>query len=95
MFKTTSELVAEVNRSPTDFSVEFSLKVLRMRKSYLAPLMWAVLFLMDGPGFRADHFPFGGVKLSGVGREGARYALEEMSVTKTLCGKNESQSTCP
>ena len=42
------------------------------------------LVLNDGPGFRADHFPFGGVKLSGVGREGARYALEEMSVTKTL-----------
>lgn len=38
----------------------------------------------DGPGFRADHFPFGGVKLSGLGREGVKYAIEEMSHIKTL-----------
>lgn len=38
----------------------------------------------DGPGFRAEHFPFGGVKESGVGREGVKYAVREMSYTKTL-----------
>ncbi|MFY2508268.1 sulfoacetaldehyde dehydrogenase SafD [Vibrio pectenicida] len=38
----------------------------------------------DGPGFRAEHFPFGGVKNSGIGREGIKYAIREMSVTKTL-----------
>jgi len=38
----------------------------------------------DGPGFRTEHFPFGGVKESGVGREGIKYAIREMSYTKTL-----------
>lgn len=42
------------------------------------------LAVNDGPGFRAEHFPFGGVKNSGLGREGVRYAMEEMSVLKTL-----------
>ncbi|GAB3105604.1 aldehyde dehydrogenase family protein [Aestuariicella hydrocarbonica] len=38
----------------------------------------------DGPGFRTEHFPFGGVKESGVGREGIKYAIREMSYVKTL-----------
>jgi acyl-CoA reductase-like NAD-dependent aldehyde dehydrogenase len=38
----------------------------------------------DGPGFRAEHLPFGGVKNSGLGREGVKYAIEEMSFIKTL-----------
>lgn len=38
----------------------------------------------DGPGFRTEHFPFGGVKESGVGREGIKYAIREMSFVKTL-----------
>ncbi len=37
-----------------------------------------------GPGFRADHMPFGGVKESGIGREGLRYAIREMSFQKNL-----------
>lgn len=42
------------------------------------------LAVNDGPGFRAEHFPFGGVKESGVGREGVKYAIREMSYQKTL-----------
>lgn len=42
------------------------------------------LAVNDGPGFRTEHFPFGGVKESGVGREGIKYAIREMSFTKTL-----------
>ena len=29
--------------------------------------------------FRVDHMPYGGVKGSGLGREGLRYAIEEMT----------------
>lgn len=36
------------------------------------------------PGFRMDHLPYGGVKLSGQGREGVRYAIEEMTELKVL-----------
>lgn len=33
------------------------------------------------PGFRADNMPYGGVKDSGLGREGPRFAAEEFTVT--------------
>jgi acyl-CoA reductase-like NAD-dependent aldehyde dehydrogenase len=42
------------------------------------------LVVGDVPTYRADHMPYGGVKESGVGREGIKYALEEMSELKTL-----------
>jgi acyl-CoA reductase-like NAD-dependent aldehyde dehydrogenase len=31
------------------------------------------------PSWRIDHMPYGGVKESGWGREGLRYAIEEMT----------------
>ena len=34
--------------------------------------------------FRIDHMPYGGVKRSGLGREGLRYAIEEMSELRLL-----------
>ncbi|MHB1575236.1 MAG: aldehyde dehydrogenase family protein [Candidatus Dormibacteria bacterium] len=34
------------------------------------------------PGFRADNMPYGGVKDSGIGREGPRFAAEELTVTR-------------
>jgi acyl-CoA reductase-like NAD-dependent aldehyde dehydrogenase len=39
----------------------------------------------DVPQFRADQMPYGGVKLSGTGREGPRYAIEEMTERKLIC----------
>ena len=33
----------------------------------------------DSPVFRADHMPYGGNRQSGLGREGLRYAVEEMT----------------
>jgi acyl-CoA reductase-like NAD-dependent aldehyde dehydrogenase len=38
----------------------------------------------EAPTFRADHMPYGGVKDSGLGREGVRYAIEEMTERKIL-----------
>lgn len=38
----------------------------------------------DVPSFRVDHMPYGGVKDSGFGREGVRFAMEEMSEIRML-----------
>jgi len=38
----------------------------------------------DVPSFRIDHMPYGGIKDSGMGREGLRYAIEEMTEPKLL-----------
>ncbi len=38
----------------------------------------------DIPTFRADHMPYGGMKGSGLGREGPRYAIEEMTEMRLL-----------
>ncbi len=41
----------------------------------------------DIPAYRADNMPYGGVKMSGFGREGVRYAIEEMTELKLLALK--------
>jgi len=38
----------------------------------------------DVPSFRVDNMPYGGMKESGCGREGVRYAIEEMTERKVL-----------
>jgi glyceraldehyde-3-phosphate dehydrogenase (NADP+) len=38
----------------------------------------------DVPTFRSDAMPYGGVKDSGIGREGVRYAMDEMSELRIL-----------
>jgi acyl-CoA reductase-like NAD-dependent aldehyde dehydrogenase len=38
----------------------------------------------DVPTYRIDPMPYGGTKLSGLGREGVRYAMEEMTEMKLL-----------
>ena len=42
------------------------------------------LIVNDYPTFRADNYPYGGVKESGTGREGVRYAIEELTEPRTL-----------
>ena len=45
------------------------------------------VMINDVPTFRVDHMPYGGVKQSGTGREGPRYAIEEMTEPKLICWK--------
>ena len=41
----------------------------------------------DVPSFRVDNMPYGGVKGSGFGREGIRYAIQDMSEVRLLVTK--------
>lgn len=43
------------------------------------------VIINDVPTFRVDHMPYGGNKQSGLGREGVRYAMEEMTNIKMVC----------
>ena len=42
------------------------------------------LHVNSGPGWRADLMPYGGLKYSGLGKEGPRYAVLEMTELKTV-----------
>jgi acyl-CoA reductase-like NAD-dependent aldehyde dehydrogenase len=42
------------------------------------------VIINDVPTWRVDHMPYGGVKLSGFGREGLAYAIEEMTEPRLL-----------
>ena len=43
------------------------------------------IMVNDSTDYRVDLMPFGGVKRSGLGREGIRFALEEMTEPKVVC----------
>ncbi|RLD42570.1 MAG: aldehyde dehydrogenase [Bacteroidetes bacterium] len=42
------------------------------------------VIINDAPIFRVDHMPYGGVKDSGLGREGLKYAIQDMMEAKIL-----------
>ena len=42
------------------------------------------LWINEGSRFRLDTYPFGGTRRSGFGREGVRYAMEELSQLKFI-----------
>ena len=39
----------------------------------------------DSTDYRLDVMPFGGTKMSGIGREGIRFAMQEMTETRVVC----------
>jgi glyceraldehyde-3-phosphate dehydrogenase (NADP+) len=42
------------------------------------------VIINDVPTFRVDHMPYGGIKDSGLGREGIKYAILDMMEPKIL-----------
>jgi acyl-CoA reductase-like NAD-dependent aldehyde dehydrogenase len=48
------------------------------------------VIINDVPSFRVDNMPYGGVKGSGLGREGIRYAIEDMTELRLLVMRPES-----
>ena len=51
------------------------------------------VMINDVPTYRIDHMPYGGVKESGLGREGLRYAIEDMTEPRLMViNRLESQA---
>jgi acyl-CoA reductase-like NAD-dependent aldehyde dehydrogenase len=46
------------------------------------------VIINDVPSFRVDNMPYGGVKQSGLGREGIRYAIEDMTERRLMVLKD-------
>lgn len=50
------------------------------------------VMINDSTDFRHDAMPFGGVKAGSLGREGVRFAIEEMTQPKVVCIKRRTRS---
>ena len=50
----------------------------------MAPREVGGVIVNDYPTFRSDNMPYGGVKASGLGREGVRYTMEDYTEERVL-----------
>ena len=83
-FSTFDEALAEVNDSV--FGLQAGIFT---RDLYKAQKAWDTLdvggvVIGDVPSWRVDHMPYGGVKQSGLGREGLRFAIEDMTEIRLM-----------
>ena len=83
-FSDLDTVIESINASDYGLQSGVFTQNLAVAKKLYAALEVGALAVNDGPGFRAEHFPFGGVKDSGIGREGIYYAIREMSFQKTF-----------
>lgn len=83
-FNSLEEAVAMVNAS--DFGLQAAIFTNDLEQAFTAARHIHVggFLINDVPQFRLDHMPYGGVKMSGTGREGPRYAIEEMTELKLV-----------
>jgi acyl-CoA reductase-like NAD-dependent aldehyde dehydrogenase len=83
-YETFEEALAAVNDSP--YGLQAGLFTSSIDRAMLAHRELEVggLIVNDVSAFRADQMPYGGSKESGYGREGLRYAMEEMTEPRIM-----------
>jgi acyl-CoA reductase-like NAD-dependent aldehyde dehydrogenase len=83
-FKDFADAIAEANN--TRYGLQAGVFTRDMRRTFQATeaLAFGGVMINDAPAFRVDNMPYGGVKLSGAGREGVRYAMEEMTEPRMI-----------
>ena len=78
------EAASKINNSPYGLQFSIFTNDLALTKRAIYELDAGGVVINDMPTLRFDIQPYGGVKLSGVGREGPRFAIEEMSEIKSV-----------
>jgi len=79
-----SKAIAQVNSSPYGLQAGvFTTNLKTMFRCY-AEIEVGAVNGNDIPGFRVDRLPYGGAKESGLGREGVRFAIQEMTELRML-----------
>jgi glyceraldehyde-3-phosphate dehydrogenase (NADP+) len=83
-FKTMEEAIALVNDSV--FGLQAGVFTNNAKEIDLAfnNIEVGGVIINDTPSFRVDHMPYGGVKDSGLGREGVKYAIMDMMEARIL-----------
>ena len=83
-YKTFDDAVRMVNDS--DFGLQAGMFTDSLQHAMRAwnELEQGGVIVNDVPSFRVDNMPYGGVKLSGLGREGVRYAIEDMTELRLM-----------
>jgi glyceraldehyde-3-phosphate dehydrogenase (NADP+) len=83
-YKDFDEALREVNHSI--YGLQAGIFTGNLNKAFQAYEVLDVggVIVNDIPTFRVDHMPYGGVKESGFGREGLKYAIEEMTEMKLM-----------
>jgi len=74
----------QVNNSPYGLQAGIFVRDAKLLFNAYEELEVGGVIAGDVPSFRIDHMPYGGIKDSGLGREGLRYAIEEMTEPKLL-----------
>src|SRR5262245_5739556 len=79
------EALRLLNDSP--YGLQAGIYTQDLRKAFAAVRKIDVggMMVNDTSIFRVDHMPYGGNKMSGIGREGVRFAIEEMTNLRMVC----------
>ena len=78
------EAIVKMNNSPYGLQFSIFTNDLKMTQKAMSELDAGGIVVNDMPTLRFDIQPYGGIKLSGVGREGPRFAIEEMTEIKSV-----------
>ena len=78
------DALPRMNNSPYGLQFSIFTNDLSLTKKAIDELDAGGVVINDMPTLRFDIQPYGGVKLSGVGREGPRFAIEEMTEIKSI-----------
>ena len=79
------EGIKQVNNSPYGLQAGIFTNSVKSAFKFAEEVECGGIMVNEIPTFRVDQMPYGGVKESGIGREGPHFAIEEMTEIKTIC----------